>query len=464
MKLKSRTRRDFLRTAVYGFGGLALASTAEKFGVVNALAQSPLETSDYRALVCVFLNGGNDSDNMVVPLDEEFAAYEKVRGASGLALAKDSLLPITPARGRKFGFNPNLPELQTLFSKGKLAVLCNAGPLVEPLTRATYQNGRAEKPIQLFSHIDQINLWQTAAAGSATRIGWGGKACDQVAALNGESTFPQAISIAGSNLFLAGNVTRQFAISESNAPLSNLLPFSLSGTAGEVRVRRTAFDEIRLLTQEDKLATAATTIRTSAIQMRDKLASVTPKVTTPFPNTPLGRQLLQVARLISLRDIFGMKRQIFFCQLGGFDTHSRQRGPSSQDGLLLQLSQALKAFYDATIELGVGSKVTSFTLSEFGRTFQPAGSGSGVGTDHGWGGHQLILGDGVRGGDFYGRYPVLAPGGPDDADDRGRWIPTTSVEQYAATLATWYGVTPGALGTAFPSLERFPTANLGFMQ
>jgi uncharacterized protein (DUF1501 family) len=464
MKLKSRTRRDFLRTAVYGFGGLALSSTAEKFGVVNSLAQSAQSATDYRALVCIFLNGGNDSDNMIVPLDEEFAAYDKVRGASGLGLAKDSLLPITPARGRRFGLNPNLPELQALFSQGKLAVLCNAGSLVEPLTRTTYQNGKAEKPLQLFSHVDQINLWQTAAAGSATRIGWGGRACDQVASLNSESTFPQAISIAGSSLFLAGNVTRQFAISESNAPLANLLPLNLSGTASEVRVRRTAFDEIRLLSQEDKLASAAATIRTNAMQTRDTLASVISKVATAFPNTPLGRQLLQVARLISLRDTFGVKRQIFFCQLGGFDTHSRQRGPNSHDGLLLQLSQALKAFYDATVELGIGNKVTSFTLSEFGRTFQPAGSGSGVGTDHGWGGHQLILGDGVRGGDFYGRYPVLAPGGPDDADNRGRWIPTTSVEQYAATLATWYGVPFNALGSVFPSLEHFPTASLGFMQ
>jgi uncharacterized protein (DUF1501 family) len=464
MRLMSRTRRDFLRTAAYGFGGLALASTAEKFGLVNAFAQSPLEATDYRALVCVFLNGGNDSDNMIVPLDEEFATYDKVRGASGLALAKDSLLPITPARGRRFGFNPNLSELQTLFSQSKLAVLCNAGPLVEPLTRATYRNGKAEKPLQLFSHSDQINLWQASVASSATRIGWGGRTADYVASFNGAGTFPQAISIAGSSLFLAGNVTRQFAISESNAPLANLLPLSLSGTAGEVNVRRAAFDEIRSLVQEDKLAATAANIRTSAMQTRDRLASVNPKVATPFPNTPLGRQLLQVARLISLRDTFAMKRQIFFCQLSGFDTHSRQRGPNSQDGLLLQLSQALKAFYDATVELGISNKVTSFTLSEFGRTFQPAGSGSGVGTDHGWGGHQLILGDAVRGGDFYGAYPTLALGGPDDADDRGRWIPSTSVEQYAATLAAWYGVPSSALGAVFPSLERFPAANLGFMR
>jgi uncharacterized protein (DUF1501 family) len=334
MRLMSRTRRDFLRTAAYGLGGLALASTAEKFGVVNALAQSPLEASDYRALVCIFLNGGNDSDNMVVPLDEEFAAYDRVRGTSGLALAKDSLLPVAPARGRRFGFNPNLPELQGLFAQGRLAVLCNAGPLVEPLTRATYQNGRAEKPLQLFSHSDQTNLWQTAVAGSANRIGWGGRAADQLASGNGASTFPQAISIAGSSLFLAGNVTRQFAVSESNAPLANLLPLSLSGSAGEVNVRRAAFDEIRSLAREDKLAAAAAAIRTGAIQTRDTLASVTPKVITPFPNTPLGRQLLQVARLISLRDTFGMKRQIFFCQLSGFDTHSRQRGANGLEGFL----------------------------------------------------------------------------------------------------------------------------------
>lgn len=458
------TRRDFLRTAAYSIGGAALASTAEKLGFVNALAQSP-QAADYRALVCVFLNGGNDSDNMIVPLDEEFAAYHKTRGASGLALAKESLLPVAPARGRRFGFHPNMPELQTLFGQGKLAVLCNAGTLVEPLTRATYRDGRAEQPLQLFSHTDQLNLWQTGVASSATRIGWGGRAADRVAALNGAATFPQSLSIAGSSLFLAGNVTRQFAVSESNAPLANLLPLSMSGPAGEVSVRRAAFDEIRLLGQEeDKLVHAAANTRTSALQTRDVLASVTPKVATPFPNTPLGRQLLQVARFISLREKFGMRRQIFFCQLNGFDTHSRQRGMESHDGLLLQVSQALKAFYDATVEFGIADKVTSFTLSEFGRTFQPAGSGSGVGTDHGWGGHQLILGGAVRGGDFYGANPVLALGGPDDADDRGRWIPTTSVEQYAATLAAWYGVAASDLRAVFPLLGRFPTPNLGFMQ
>lgn len=459
MKHISTSRRDFLRTAAYSLGGTALAMTAEKFGLASALAQS----ADYRALVCVFLNGGNDSDNMIVPLDEEFAAYDKVRGGAGLALAKESLLPISPARGRRFGFHPNMPELQALFSQGKLAALSNVGSLVEPLTRATYGNGKGEKPLQLFSHPDQINLWQTGVANTSTRIGWGGRAADRVASLNGAVTFPQSVSIAGSSLFLAGNVTRQFAVSESNGPLVNLLPLNLSGPAGEQNVRRAAFDEIRSLAQEDNLALAAANVRTSALETRDALARVTPKVATPFPNTPLGRQLLQVARLISLRDTFGMRRQIFFCQLNGFDTHSGQRGPSGHGDLLRQVSQALKAFYDATVELGIASKVTSFTLSEFGRTFQPAGSGSGVGSDHGWGGHQLILGGAVRGGDFYGTCPVLALGGPDDADDRGRWIPTTSVEQYAATLAAWYGVAASDLRAVFPLLGRFPTSNLGFM-
>jgi uncharacterized protein (DUF1501 family) len=459
----STTRRTFLRTAAYALGGTALASTAEKFGLVNALAQSP-QATDYRALVCIFLTGGNDSDNMIVPLDEEFAAYDKARGAAGLALARESLLPVAPARGRRFGFHPNMPELQALFGQGKLAVLCNAGPLVEPLTRATYRDGRGEKPLQLFSHPDQINLWQTGVANTVTKIGWGGRAADRVAACNGAATFPSSVSIAGSSLFLAGDVTRQLAVSESNAPLANLLPLTMSGPAGEQNVRRAAFDEIRSLAQADKLVAATANVRSSAIQTRTVLASVTPKVATPFPNTPLGRQLLQVARFISLHETFGMRRQIFFCQLSGFDTHSRQRGLESHDGLLLQVSQALKAFYDATVELGAVNNVTSFTLSEFGRTFQPAGSGYGVGSDHGWGGHQLIMGGAVRGGDFYGAYPALALGGPDDADDRGRWIPTTSVEQYAATLAAWYGVAASDLGAVFPLLGRFPTPNLGFMR
>jgi uncharacterized protein (DUF1501 family) len=214
------------------------------------------------------------------------------------------------------------------------------------------------------------------------------------------------------------------------------------------------------------LPKAAADVTTSALQTSAALASANPTIATTFPNTSLGRQLLQIARLIALRDTLSMKRQIFFAQVGSFDTHSNQTG--TQSTLLQQVSQAINAFYNATVELGVQSNVTTFTLADFGRTFQPAGSGvNTVGSDHAWGNHHFIVGGAVKGGDFYGAYPTLAMGGPDDTDSgsnpRGRWIPTTSVEQYAATLGLWYGLSASDLPLVFPSIGRFASSNLGFM-
>jgi uncharacterized protein (DUF1501 family) len=247
----------------------------------------------------------------------------------------------------------------------------------------------------------------------------------------------------------------------------------MTGTAAEQASRLAAFNTLRALDQDYKLVRAASDTRTSALQTRAALASVNPALTTLFPNTSLGRQLLQVARVIKASTDpaagINMKRQIFFTQIGGFDTHSNQHPTAlgGQDALLQQVSQAMNAFYNATVELGVADDVTTFTLSDFGRTLQPAGSGAGVGSDHAWGNHHLVLGGAVRGGTFYGTYPTLALGGPDDTDGgsspRGRWIPTTSVEQYAATLANWYGLSTSDLPAVFPLISRFSTSNLGFM-
>lgn len=463
----AQTRRDFLRTAACALGGVAAASSLESLGLIDAYAQT---AADYRALVCVFLNGGNDGNNMVVPLDAEFAQYNNVRGASGLGLAQASLLPVNPpGQGRQFGFHPSMPEAQALFNQGKLAVLCNAGPLVEPLTRTTYQNGTGRKPIQLFSHSDQITLWQTSVGNSVSQTGWGGRTADSVAALNGTAAFSQAVSIAGVSTFLTGANTRQLAIPNAATSLASVLPFNMSGTSAEVASRRAAFDQIRANDLGAKLVRAASDARGRALQTSATLAQIPARqFQTVFPQTPIGLQLLQVGRLIAERNRFGMKRQIFFTQLGGFDTHAGQRA-GGQDTLLLQLSQALRAFHDLLVEIGPGlgadvtREVTTFTLSDFGRTLEPSGSGAAVGSDHGWGNHHLVMGGSVRGGDFYGRFPALALGGPDDADSRGRWIPSTSVEQYAATLAAWYGLSSSDFPAVFPLLDRFPTSNLGFM-
>lgn len=464
------TRRDFLRNTVCALGGMALASTVDSFQSVNAL--TPQAASTYKALVCVFLNGGNDGNNLFVSLDQ-YAAYSGARATAGLAIPRDSLLQVNPAGGGLYGFHPNMQEMQTLFSQGRVAVLCNNGPLVEPLTRTTYQNGVGKKPLQLFSHSDQIGLFQTAIANSVSQTGWSGRVADRTGALNGTATFPQNVSIAGLNLLLTGADTRQLAIGDSNTALNAVLPLTMTGSTSEVNARLAAFNELRNYENNFKLVKAANDTRTSALQTRAALASVNPALTTTFPNTSLGRQLLQVARVIkAVTDPtagINMKRQIFFTQIGGFDTHSNQHPATlgGQDSLLQQVSQAMNAFYNATVELGVQNNVTTFTLSDFGRTLQPAGSGAAVGSDHAWGNHHLIMGGAVLGNRIFGSYPTLALGGPDDTDGgsnpRGRWIPTTSVEQYAATLATWYGLSPSDLPAVFPLIGRFPTTNLGFM-
>jgi uncharacterized protein (DUF1501 family) len=478
----AHTRRDFLRTAACALGGAALASTVESFGLMDAYAQS---ATGYRALVCVFLNGGNDGNNMIVPLDPTgWNEYGNTSGrtAAGLALtqAQASQLPLSPPSqaGRMFGLHPNMPEMKALFDQGRLAVVCNTGPLVEPLTRTTYRNGSGRKPLQLFSHSDQVAQWQTSIADSVSQTGWGGRMADRISAVNLPSTFSHSVSISGVSTFLTGNSTRQLAIADASTALANLLPLTMTGSSGEVATRRAAFDQIRAGEMPYRLVRAANDTRNSAIQTSQQLANVAFKnFSTAFPATSLGRQLLQVGRIIAERATFGMKRQIFFVQAGGYDTHSFQRGANgnTQDNLLLQLSQALGAFHNLLRnELGnpssgfyIGSdvtqEVTAFTLSDFGRTLQPAGAGAIVGSDHGWGNHHLVMGGAVRGGDFYGTFPTLALAGPDDADTRGRWIPTTSVEQYAATLAGWYGLSQSDFPAVFPLLDRFPVANMGFM-
>jgi uncharacterized protein (DUF1501 family) len=469
------TRRDFLRNSACALGSMALASSIDTFGIAHAL--TPQAASDYRALVCVFLNGGNDGNNVLVSLNQYdgpagslVEGYSNVRNAAGLAIAKASLLPIAPASGGSYGFHPSMPEMQNLFNQGKLAVLCNNGPLVEPLTRTTYQNGTGKKPLQLFSHSDQVGLFQTAIANTVSQTGWAGRVADKAAGLNGAATFPNNISIAGVNLLLSGVDTRQLAVADSNTPLANVLQVNMSGTSAEQASRLIAFNELRTLDNEFKLVKAASDTRSSSIQTDNALSSVNPTLITPFPLTSLGRQLKQVALLIRActDPVAGinMKRQIFFTQIGGFDTHSAEIG--GQAALLSQVSQAINAFFAATVELGVQDKVTTFTMSDFGRTLQPAGTGvNTVGTDHAWGNHQLVVGGSVLGHTLYGTYPTLRLGGPDDTDGgsnpRGRWIPTTSVEQYAATLATWYGLSSADLPAVFPLISRFATPNLGFL-
>ena len=476
------TRRDFLtRTGCALIGGAAFMSGIEDFGLVHAFAQGGSAATDYKALVCIFLSGGNDGNNTIVPVDAtRFGEYSSARSTAGLALPAPGdaggLLPVNPTSGGAYGLHPAMPDLKTLFDNRQLAVVANVGPLVEPLTRATYRSGSGKRPSQLFSHSDQVAQWQTSVSNDTSATGWGGRTADRAASLNGGATFPQVVSIAGTSLFTTGASTRALGISDARTSLTAVLPLNnppgANGyTTAQTNARRAAFDSLRGMDLGATLVRASRDVTEQAIQTGLAL-STNPTINTKFPPsinntsnlTTLGAQLLQVAKIIALRNTLGIKRQIFFCQLGGFDTHSGQgTSTGAHANLLTQVSQAMKAFYDATVELGVQNSVTAFTLSDFGRTLQPAGAGGAVGSDHGWGNHQFIMGGAVRGGDLYGRFPTLALGGPDDTDTRGRWIPSTSVEQYAATLASWYGLSAGDIPLVFPFIGRFPTANLGFM-
>jgi uncharacterized protein (DUF1501 family) len=446
------SRRDFLkRTCCTAAAGFAAASF-NRFGLVNALAQS---AQDYKALVCVFLFGGNDSNNMVVPLSSSgYASYQQIR--SVLALPQTALLPINPpSPGSPFGFHPKFPELQSLFNQKHLAVLANVGTLVRPTTRTQFRQGQATLPHNLFSHSDQQAQMQTAALDGSGQTGWAGRTADKIQSIYG-GNFPTIISLAGTNIFCEGLVAR--AIQSSGSPTKLLSGF---GSSAESQSRMSALQSLLTFDTGVSLIQAASSTTSNALQDSKALADAiagAPALATVFPSTGLANQLKQVAQIISVRSALGLQRQIYFVSLGGFDTHSDQL--NAQNGLYTQLSQAMNAFYQATVEIGAASQVTSFTLSDFSRTYQPD---STSGSDHAWGGHHLIMGGGVHGGDFFGTFPTLALGGPDDATNEGRWIPTTSLDQYAGTLANWFGVPTADLPTIFPNLANFPTPMLNLV-
>ena len=463
------TRREFLlqtgSCVGYALGAAAFVAGVQRFSLINAFAQG----LDYRALVCVFLAGGNDGNNLVVPTDPTgYNAYSTVRNASGLAIARDMLLPITLSGGAgEFGLHPSLTALQALWNEGKMSIACNVGPLVQPIDRQQYQSG-APRPYQLFSHSDQIAQWQTAIADRVGQTGWGGRTADRFESHT--SGFPMITTVSG-GIFTRGQTTTPLSVAPAPTALNQLLALNGFGTAADELARKSAMDTLRTLDNDQALVAGANRTTQQALDI-GRILSSDVSLATVFPNTTLGNQLLQVAKMIKFNAMspqLGLNRQIFFCQLGGFDTHQGQVG--TQSTLLTQVSQAIAAFYSATVELGLGQQVTTFTLSDFGRTLQPAGSGQNVvGSDHAWGNHHFVVGGAVRGGDFYGVpgpngsvFPELQLGGPSDTDNRGRWIPTVSVEQYAATLASWYGVAPSDLPIVFPNIGRFSTANLGFM-
>jgi uncharacterized protein (DUF1501 family) len=445
------TRRDLLRLTCCSAVGASLVSGLSKLGLVSALAQG---TTDYKALVCIFLFGGNDGNNVLVPTDSRYTQYLQAR--SVLALPQNQLLPLQVGGQSIYGLHPNMPEMQGYFNNQKsLAIVTNVGTLVQPTTQASYR-AFTNLPANLFSHSDQQDQWQSAQLAGTPLSGWAGRVADNVQTFNAAAQFPPILSISGSPVFCTGITTRPFSMDPGQPP--GLQGFDTSAAS---QARYTATQQLLTFDSGLSMVQAANAVTGQAVKFAQVLSNALkngPTLQTKFPITDLGQQLQQVAQVIAAQSALGVKRQIFFCATGGFDTHADQLPQQVQ--LLSTVSQGMSAFYQATQELGVANQVTAFTLSEFGRTLEP---GSNGGSDHAWGSHQLVLGGAVKGNAIYGTFPTLALGGPDDADQNGRWIPTTALDQYAATLATWFGVSAANLTSIFPNLANFSASNLGFM-
>jgi uncharacterized protein (DUF1501 family) len=455
------SRRRFLNIGCRSLAAVGAASLVGRFSQVNALAQNGCPT-DYKALVCIFLFGGNDGNNTVIPIstpgsnpNNSYAKYAAVRG--GLALPQVDLNAITTSIGDQYGLHPNLTGLATLYNSGSLAVMANVGTLVTPLTQSQYKNQQAAIPSNLFSHSDQQTEWQSSLAQGFGTTGWGGRLADAMQGCN-NSNFPTILSVGGNTLFATGAQTNPATVTAGQ--ILGLQGFANNAASA---ARLTALQNLLSFDNGVSMVQASNLIVGSGLSqaaLLNQALTGAKALTTVFPITSLGQQLLQVAKIINVRSALGMNRQIFFAFLGGFDTHDLEL--NNQGNGLLQVSQAMKAFYDSTVEIGVADQVVTFTESDFGRTLQPSG-GATLGTDHAWGSHHFVMGAAVKGGDIYGTFPTLALTGPDDANNRGVWIPTTSLEQYGGTLATWFGVAPAQLGQVFPNLANFGTTPPAFL-
>ncbi len=422
---KNRNRRNFLKLsaklAALGVTSMALSETP---GLFAAEAETAVGLTDYKALVCVYLFGGNDGNNMIVPLDSRYSTYQQLRG--GIAL-----------------------PLNALYGNGSLAFVLNMGQLDQPLTRAQYLAG-LNTPTNLFSHADQTVQAQTGTS-KPNGSGWGGRLLDCC----GVNDTLAAVSLSSPALFLQGiNVAGNVIPPGTNLGLSGMSFWPQS----EAQVRRQAVDQMLAIDGGNTIRHAANKQMADGLQLANALQNAGGGNIGSFPGTPLGNQLKEVARLISIRSAQGPGRQVFFCSMDGFDLHSSQAW--NHWYVLSTLSQAVDAFNSTVTNMpGMADKVTLFTQSEFGRTLQPSGTGS----DHAWGSHQMVLGGAVKGG-IYGQYPTLAFGGPDDANNRGAWIPTISTGQFGATLGKWFGATDVDLQWAFPNLNNFAVTDLGFMK
>jgi len=505
MKSYDASRRLFLRSS----GALsALGAVGAPFGlnlaVLGSAAAAATVPTDYRALVCVFLFGGNDTSNTVLPTDaDSWARYQAARnqGTSPIALAAPGtaanstaargspawlggVLPIVPrtpqawpsgttpsAGNRTFALHPQLSNLASLFGAGRLAVVANVGTLIQPTTKAQYTGRLVPLPRSLYSHNDQQSEWQAGAAEGA-RIGWGGRLGDMLASANGANGLFTAISTSGNAVMLAGNSVVQYQVAGSGAiAINGIGGTSLFGsTAGPAALRSIIGTATGASLFQSDYGTVVDRSISAELTLNSALNGVTVPTATQYTdpingtltNNPLAQQLQTVARIIAASGSLGVKRQVFFVSIGGFDTHAGQN--TIQPNLMAQIDHGLNYFYSTMQGLNLQNNVTAFTMSDFGRTFTT----NGLGTDHAWGAHHLVLGGAVKGGDIYGQFPTVGvdlPGGftNPNAVGSGALIPGISVDQYAATLGNWFGASATDLASIFPNLANFATTNLGFV-
>jgi uncharacterized protein (DUF1501 family) len=445
-------RREFLIKS----GAAAAATFAAYPGaafsqVIGTSAPFP----DYKALVCIFLFGGNDSFNMLVPRSNaEYAVYNNSR--QNMAIAQNALLPINPLTpdGAEYGLHPMMTGIQNLFESSRAAFVTNVGPLIEPTTKDQFLNRSVLLPPQLFSHNDQQDQWSSLKGANQSKTGWAGRLADLIRSNVATQQLATNVSLFGNTLFQAADETVAYVMGQ-DGPVRFV---GFDDTAGG-QAQRAAFERIINANYGSIYERGFAEVQQRAVAAADLVGNAldgAPSLGTVFPSTELGTQLNTVAKLIAVRDQLDMQRQIFFVAMGGFDSHDDQL--LNQPDLFGDLSEAMSAFYDATVELQVSDMVTSFTQSDFGRTL----TSNGDGTDHAWGGNQLVIGDAVAGRELYGTYPRLEIDGPDDLSG-GRIIPTTSADQYAATLSSWFGIPDADLSMVGPNIDNFVQRDLGFL-
>jgi uncharacterized protein (DUF1501 family) len=452
----SFTRREFLNCCGRGMGAATMLTALGYAARENAYAQ----TGDYKALICLFLEGGNDGWNTVVPLDQ--AAYNTYAATrTGLALAQGSLLPITVPGQGNFGFHPSLTGLRTLWNQGHLAVVCNVGNLIQPVTAAQVLSNPTLAPSGLFDHFQQQTFSQSLA--NENIRGWGNSMGDNFVLFNSGPLIPMLMTMVNNTPWLKGPA--------QSITLQPNLQLGITGlpSTGALPPRFDTLKQVAALPELSLQVNAFNGRVSRAIDDSRVVGSVfsSQPFTTQFPTTPIGQQLRQIAIAISARNALGHdRRQLFYAQVQGnaYDTHGAQL--TTQANLLSQLDAAMSAFFAATVELGVSTQVTTFTFSEFGRTMRINGDGS----DHGWSNHYLVMGGSVIGGRFYGTYPSVQVGTPLDfplfsvaGNFRGSNVPENSMDQYGNTLAQWFGLSDAAADDVFPNLDRFPTRVLGFL-